>query len=65
MTNINTAFVEQIFDLPQRKRKSDVQHYSQTDDLGRRLEISKGAFHQETLRNPPRRLKPDSLDDAI
>ena len=64
MANIYAAFVEQIFDLPQRKRKSDVHHYSQTDDLGRRLEISEGVFHQETLRNPPPRLKLDSPDNA-
>jgi chemotaxis response regulator CheB len=65
MANIDAAFVEQIFDLPQRKRKPNIHHHSQTDNLGRRLEIPERIFHHQTLRNPPPRLKPDSPDNAI
>jgi hypothetical protein len=34
MAHIDTAFVEQIFDISKRKRKSDVKHNGQPDDLG-------------------------------
>ena len=65
MADIDAAFVEQIFDLPQRERKPDIHHHSQADDLGRRLEISEGIAHPDTLRNPPHRLKLVSSDTAL
>jgi hypothetical protein len=34
--------MQKIFDIPQRKRETDVQHDRQPDDLGQRLEIAKG-----------------------
>jgi len=40
MANIDTPFVERIFDIPQRKRKADVHHDRELDDLMRRLEIA-------------------------
>ncbi len=39
MADIDAAFVEQIHDLPQRKRKPDIHPHGQVDDLGGRLEI--------------------------
>jgi hypothetical protein len=39
MADIDTAFVEQIFDLPQRKRIPDIHHHSKADNFGRCLEI--------------------------
>ena len=65
VADIDAAFVQQIFDLPQRKRIPDIHHHSQADDLGRRLEISEGIAHPETLRNRPHRLKPVSSDTAF
>nr|WP_291896714.1 hypothetical protein [Maricaulis sp.] len=38
MSDIDAAFVEQILDVPERQRKTDIQHHGQADDLGRRLE---------------------------
>jgi len=49
MADINAAFVEQIFDLPQRKRKPDIHHHGQTDDLWGRLEISEWISHPRML----------------
>ena len=45
MADIDAAFVEQIFDLPQRKRIPDIHHHGQADDLGGRLEISEWISH--------------------
>ena len=39
MADINTAFVQQIFHILKRKRKPDVHHHRQADELGRRLEV--------------------------
>ena len=64
MADIDAAFVEQIFDLPQRKRKPDIHHHRQADDLGGRLEISEWISHRRMLRNAPHRLKPVSPDTA-
>ena len=43
MPDIDTALVQQVFDIALLKRESDIQHPGQTDDLGRRYEIAKGA----------------------
>ena len=39
MTYINAPFMKKVFHITERKRKTDVQHYCQTDDLGARFEI--------------------------
>lgn len=50
MTDIDSAFMEQIFDVTKRKGKSEIHQDSELDDLGRRLEIAKGRFeHQATV----------------
>jgi hypothetical protein len=67
MTDIDTSLVEQVLDIPQRQRKPNVEHYRQSDDLGRRLEVAKRAAfgHAETLGWPPARLKPVFSDNAF
>jgi hypothetical protein len=66
VANINATFMEQVFDLSQRKRIPNIHHHRQTDDRGRRLKISEWIFHQETFLNPRRRrLKPDSPNTAV
>jgi hypothetical protein len=42
MADINTAFVLQVFDILQGKRKPDVHHHRKADDFGRRFKIAKG-----------------------
>ena len=35
MADFDPTFMLQVFDIPQRKRKPDVEHHGQTDDLRR------------------------------
>ena len=64
VADVDAAFVEQIFDLSQRKRKPDIHHYGQTNDLGRCLKISEWIFHPSRLRTSPSCLKPFCPDSA-
>ncbi len=59
MADVDASLVQQVFDIPQRKWKPDVQHYRKTDDLGTGFEIlERGRFvHSQTLRKPPAPLK--------
>ena len=41
MTDIDAALVQQIFNIPKRKREPDVQHYRQADNLTARFKIAK------------------------
>jgi len=42
MADLDAVFVQQVFDVAQRQRETDVHHNRQTDDLGARLEIAEG-----------------------
>ena len=65
MANINTAFVQQIFHISKRKRKPNIHHQSQTDDLWARLKVAKRRFcHPQMLRNRPTLFKSVSSDSA-
>ena len=64
MADIDPTFMEQILDLSQRKRKTDIHHHRQADDLGRHLEISEWVFHPPKLRNVLCRLKSVCSDTA-
>lgn len=33
-TDVNAAFVQQVFEIPRRRWKPDLEHPSQSDDLG-------------------------------
>ena len=67
VANVDAALVQQVFDISKRKWKSDVHHYRQANDLGRRFEISKWAWfgHGQTLCDRPARLKQFSSDRAV
>ncbi len=41
MADIDPALVQQVFDIPQGKRKSDVQHHRKPDDFGTGFEVLK------------------------
>jgi len=66
MADINPALVKQILDIPQRKRKSDVQHHRQADNLGRRFEVTEWAVfcHASRLLRHPARFNQVSSDSA-
>ena len=59
VADLNPALVQQVLDVAQRKRKPDVHHYRQADDLGRGFEIAKGAgfAHHARLGHRPASLK--------
>lgn len=67
MTDIDTAFVQKILHVPKRKRKPNIHHDGQTDDLGARLEVAKGAVfcYPVTLNPRPARLKRFPSDSAV
>jgi hypothetical protein len=51
MSDIDAAFMQKIFHIPQRERKPHIHHNGQVDDLGARLKVTKGRTfcHPETL----------------
>ncbi len=59
VADIDPALVQQVFDIPQRKWKPDVQHHRKADDLGTGFEVLEGgrSGHSQTLRKPPAPLK--------
>jgi len=58
VADINATLKQQIFDLPQRKRITDVYHPCEADYFGRTVEITEGILHRRRLRNAAPRLKP-------
>jgi len=50
MGNINTALVEQIFDIAKGKREPDVHHHRDLDDLAQCFDVAEGRYgHRETV----------------
>jgi len=48
MADVDPTFVEQVFDIPQRKWKSDIHHHCKTDDFWRRIEVAKWVLGHAT-----------------
>jgi hypothetical protein len=65
VANVDAALMEQILDLPQRQRETDVHHHRKPNDLGRRLEVVERIFHSMTLPGAHLQLKPSSSDNAF
>ncbi len=59
--------MQKIFNIAKRKRKPNIHHDGQTDDLGARLEVAKRAAfcHPATLSARPARLKTSSSDKTL
>jgi hypothetical protein len=51
VADVDTALVEQILDVPQRKREPHIEHHCKADDLRARFEVlERGALcHPKTL----------------
>jgi hypothetical protein len=66
MADVDAAFVQKILHISKRKRKTNVHHNSQADDLGTGFEITKGGTfcHPATLIAHPARLNKFSSDSA-
>ena len=64
MTDLDPAFVEQVFDVAQRNREPDLEHHRQADDLWARLEVAEQGTvaHVGRPASRPDRLKPVSSD---
>ncbi len=67
VANVDATLMEQIFDVPKRKREAHVKHYHLADDFWARLKVAEwGAFcYPGMLRNRPARLKLLSSDKAV
>ncbi|MFT5065250.1 MAG: hypothetical protein ACI9PY_003763 [Ascidiaceihabitans sp.] len=67
IADVDVAFVQKILDIPERKRKPNIHHVSQTDDLGARLEVAKRAAfcHPLKLSARPTRLNKFSSDSVV
>jgi len=67
VADLDAALVQKIFNIAKRKRKPNIHHDGQTDDLGARLEEAKGAAfcHLATLSARPARLNKFSSDGAL
>jgi hypothetical protein len=64
VTDIDATLEQQIFDLPQRERITDLHHHREADHLRRTVEITEGIAHRRRLRNVPPRLKLICSDNA-
>ena len=54
MADVDAALMQEVFDIPQRKRKAHIHHHRKLDDLGRCFEISERiSGHPETLTDLP------------
>jgi len=67
MTDIDAAFVQQIFNIAKRQRKTNVQYHRQSNTLTARFEIAKWIRfgHSARLQIRPARLKPVLSDRAV
>jgi hypothetical protein len=65
VADIDTALEQDVLDLAQRQRISNIHHHRQADDLGRTVEITECMFHLRRLRNSPSRFKPFYSDSAL
>lgn len=58
VSDVDAAFVKQVFNVPKRQRKADVHHHRMTNDLRRRFEIAEWVAH-------PSRLDPNSITGSL
>ena len=67
VTDVDAALVQEIFDIPQRKEKSNVKHHCQTDDFRAGLEVLewRALCHPRRLGRCAARLKWVLSDSAL
>ena len=55
MADVDPALVQQILDVPERKRKPNVQHHCEADDLGAAVKALEWVcfHHEDRLRKRP------------
>jgi hypothetical protein len=52
MIDINASHIKQILDIAQGQRIPDIHHHSQTDDVGRGLEVADDPIAMPSAHNP-------------
>ena len=57
MADVDATFEQDIFDLAERQRVTDVHHHRKTDDLGRTVETAERISHPKRLWGRAMRLK--------
>ena len=67
MADVDATFVQKVFDVSKRKRKTDIHHNSQTDDVWASLKVPEwvGFSHPGMLRDRPAPLKLHRSDSAL
>jgi hypothetical protein len=66
MAHVDAAYMQQIFDVAKRKRKPNLEHHRQADDLMAGSEVfERGILHRQTLRGRPARSRRIPSDKAI
>ena len=63
MADLNAALMQQILDVTERQRESDIQHDGQLDDVAARTKVAERVRirHRRTLRGHPALLKTIAL----
>ena len=64
IADLDAALEQEVFDLSQRQRVSDIQHHREADHFGRTVEITERILHHRRLRGLTFQLKPISSDNA-
>ncbi len=64
VTHVDASFLQKVFHISKRKRKTDTQHHCKANNLRTGLKILKGgrSGHSQTLCTRPARLKTNSSD---
>jgi hypothetical protein len=65
VADIDAALGQQVLNLAQRRRLSDLHHHRQADNLGRRIEITEWVSHPTRPKNGFVCLKPICSDTAL
>ena len=58
VADVDASLKQQIFDLPQRERITDVHHHREANNVGRTVETAEGILHSRRLRIAKSELKP-------
>ena len=58
MADLDIALEQQVLDLTERQRITDVQHHREANNFGRTVEIAEGIFDPLRLGSITRQLKP-------
>ena len=64
IADLDATLEQEVFDLSQRQRVSDIQHHREADHFGRTVEITERIVHHRRLRDLTSQLKTIYSDNA-